>query len=66
MPKVTVASEGIGILGKLGNLEGIIGNIVFVPNRTNVERALSDEGLGNLGILDELGNLGKLWKLEEL
>ena len=41
MPKVTVASEGIGILGKLGNLEGIIGNIIIVPNAENVENSLS-------------------------
>ena len=57
MPKVTVAGEGLGnlgILGKLGNLEelgklgGIIGNMIIVPNGTNVERALSGKGIGKL------------------
>ena len=53
--------RGIGILGNLGKLEelgGIIGDIIIVPNGTNVERELSGEGgIGILGNLDELGIL---------
>ena len=61
-----LSGEGLGLLGNLEELEGIIGDVVIVPNRTNVEKALASEGLGILGILGKLGNLGKLGKLEEL
>ena len=46
MPKVAVAGEGLGILGKLEELEGIIGYVVIVPNGANVERHYRHDGNG--------------------